>query len=175
MRIETPKLFLPRTGQTTSYATGDDGDLQAGNPRATRFVDNGNGTVTDRATGLQWVQDPTDCGETFYTGGALVTMNWADALAACNGLSYAGFDDWRLPNIAELASLLLRNGAPPPIDPIFTNAVTGDHYWSSTTYLPAATYAYRVTHNASGYGYTGGNLKTAAHYVRPVRGGRING
>ena len=58
MRIETPKLWLPRTGQTTSYADGDDGYFQAGNPRVTRFVDNLNGTVSDRATGLQWVKQP---------------------------------------------------------------------------------------------------------------------
>ncbi len=58
MQIMTPRNYLPRTGQTTSYSDGDDGDLQAGNPRATRFVDVGNGTVTDRATGLTWVKQP---------------------------------------------------------------------------------------------------------------------
>jgi hypothetical protein len=66
MRIETPKLWLPRTGQTTSYAAGDDGDYQAGNPRgvsggaiqATRFIDNLNGTISDRATGLTWIKTP---------------------------------------------------------------------------------------------------------------------
>ena len=59
MNIERPnRLRLPRTGQETSYADGDDGWFQAGNPRVTRFVDNGNGTVSDRATGLQWVKQP---------------------------------------------------------------------------------------------------------------------
>ena len=59
MNIEAPnRLWLPRTGQTTSYVVGDDGYFQAGNPRATRFVDNGNGTISDRATGLQWVKQP---------------------------------------------------------------------------------------------------------------------
>ena len=66
MKTETPRLYLPRTGQVTSYATGDDGDLQAGNPRgvsggaiqATRYIDLGNGTISDRATGLQWVKQP---------------------------------------------------------------------------------------------------------------------
>jgi hypothetical protein len=66
MRIQTPKLWLPRTGQTTSYAAGDDGDFQAGNPRGvsggaiqdTRFIDNLNGTISDRATGLTWIKTP---------------------------------------------------------------------------------------------------------------------
>jgi hypothetical protein len=53
-----PKIWLPRTGQVTSYATGDDGDFQAGNPRLTRFIDNGNGTISDRATGLTWIKTP---------------------------------------------------------------------------------------------------------------------
>jgi hypothetical protein len=67
MNRESPsRIWLPRTGQTTSYANGDDGDFQAGNPRgvsggaiqATRFIDNLNGTISDRATGLQWVKTP---------------------------------------------------------------------------------------------------------------------
>jgi len=62
--IQRPnKLWLPRTGQVTSYATGDDGYFQAGNPRggaaqASRFIDHGNGTISDRATGLMWVKQP---------------------------------------------------------------------------------------------------------------------
>jgi len=58
MKIATSKLYLPRTGQVTSYADGDDGYFQAGNPRTTRFIDNLNGTISDRATGLQWVKQP---------------------------------------------------------------------------------------------------------------------
>ena len=50
--------MLPKTGQTTSYAAGDDGALQKGvawpNPR---FTDNGNGTVTDNLTGLIWLKN----------------------------------------------------------------------------------------------------------------------
>ena len=50
-------VMLPKTGQTTSYAAGDDGALQKGvaspNPR---FTDNGNGTVTDNLTGLIWLE-----------------------------------------------------------------------------------------------------------------------
>jgi len=48
---EPPPLYpldLPKTGQTTSYATGDDGDLQMGvDWPAERFIDNGDNTITD--------------------------------------------------------------------------------------------------------------------------------
>ena len=52
-----PPSPVPKTGQTTSYATGDDGELEKGvawpNPR---FTDNNNGTVTDNLTGLIWLK-----------------------------------------------------------------------------------------------------------------------
>jgi hypothetical protein len=51
---------MTATATTANYAVGDDGHFQAGNPipTASRFVNNGNGTVTDTATGLMWVIDP---------------------------------------------------------------------------------------------------------------------
>jgi hypothetical protein len=49
---------VPKTGQTSSWAAGDDGDLEKGvDWPSPRFVDNGNGTVTDNLTGLMWLQD----------------------------------------------------------------------------------------------------------------------
>ncbi len=48
-------IELPRTGQTDRHATGDDGDLEKGVAWPTpRFMDNGNGTITDNLTGLMW-------------------------------------------------------------------------------------------------------------------------
>ena len=69
---------VPKTGQTASYATGDDGDFEKGvawpNPR---FTDNGNGTVTDSLTNLIWLKN-ANCFE---------TRMWAQALTDCNGLA----------------------------------------------------------------------------------------
>ena len=49
---------VPKTGQTTSFVTGEDGDLRerraAANPR---FIDNGDGTITDNLTGLIWLKN----------------------------------------------------------------------------------------------------------------------
>ena len=96
-----------KTGQTTTFATGDDGHFQAGVPVPNpRFTDNGDGTVTDNLTGLMWLKNARCLGE----------QTWADALAAANALangnvacgladgSVAG--DWRVPNRNELTSLL---------------------------------------------------------------------
>ncbi len=97
---------VEKTGQTTSYATGDDGDLKTGVVwPSPRFTDNSDGTVTDNLTGLIWLQD-ADAGDG--------TETWADALSICNSLaagqqglsdgSSAG--DWRLPTEKELHSLI---------------------------------------------------------------------
>jgi hypothetical protein len=54
----TRKPFLPKTDQITSYADYDDGYYEAGSPIVPRFVDNGDGTITDRVTNLQWIKQP---------------------------------------------------------------------------------------------------------------------
>ena len=69
------------------------------------FVDNGDGTVTDNATGLMWSQD--DNGE---------AINWEDALAYAEDATIAGYDDWRLPNVKELQSIADYSGVFPAMD-----------------------------------------------------------
>ena len=104
------------------------------------FVDGGDGTVTDRATGLAWSR--TDSG----TG-----MNWQEALAwvqARNAEKHLGHDDWRLPTVKELQSILDYGRSPDTtgsaaIDPLFdATAITNEggardwpFYWSSTTFI----------------------------------------
>ena len=87
---------VPKTGEIISYAPGDDGDLQAGVEwPVPRFIDNGNGTVTDRLTMLMWTQNTH----------AIADTTWSAGVQACNDLVFAGYDDWRMPNIREIASL----------------------------------------------------------------------
>jgi len=97
------------------------------------FVDNRDGTVTDRATGLTWTR--ADSGK---------AMNWKAALAYAEGLTLAGHDDWRLPNVKELQSIVDYSRAPdarkasargPALDPIFKLTETESWFWTSTTHL----------------------------------------
>jgi Protein of unknown function (DUF1566) len=105
---------VPQTGQTTSFAPGDDGDIQAGVPLPTpRFTDNQDGTVTDNLTGLIWLKNancpqidrdwPTALADVASLN-AVGTMNGHD----CGDTSNRGTHqtDWRLPNIRELLSLV---------------------------------------------------------------------
>jgi hypothetical protein len=57
MSIKTLLTRLPKTGQTTSYAAGDDGDYQKGDP-LTRFVDTGKNMIFDQALRVYWIQKP---------------------------------------------------------------------------------------------------------------------
>jgi hypothetical protein len=71
------------------------------------FVDNNNDTVTDLSTGLMWQKlEVTD------DNGNARKMVWEEALAYCERLELAGYDDWRLPNSNELQSIVDYLGLP---------------------------------------------------------------
>ncbi len=74
---------------------GQDGNYQGTLPS---YQDNGDGTVTDLATGLMWQQDM----------GARMSFDLAKASIPKSRL--AGYADWRVPSIKELYSLILFNG-----------------------------------------------------------------
>lgn len=172
--IVTPpeRLWLPRTGQTTSYRDHDDGYYEAGNPHATRFVANGNNTVFDRATGLTWIADPSQLGGVWGTPGSASAMTWNDAIDNCAALSHAGFSDWRLPNKFELETIVDLSQAGPAIDPAKFPNTASAYYWTSTTRCNNTTMAWEIQFTT---GYTYHGVKTDTRYPRPVRGGRING
>lgn len=94
------------------------------------FHDNGNGTVTDRATGLMWSKTDSRRG-----------MNWQQALAwvqTLNATNYLGHNDWRLPNAKELQSIVDYSRIPASA-PIFQISQLADgeypFFWTSTTHL----------------------------------------
>lgn len=109
---------------------------------APRYADNGDGTITDLNSGLMWVKAQSE------------RMSWEDAVAGASAFTLAGYDDWRMPNIKELYSLIDFSGgfdysskesSTPYIDTDYFGFVWGDEsggnrpidvqYWSSTEYL----------------------------------------
>ncbi len=102
-----------------------------------QFLDNGDGTISDQASGLSWMQ--TDSQQAYA---------WGDALAYCENLEWAGYDDWRLPNAKELHSIVDYARAPDVSNTAATNSIfqstpiTNEagqpdygNYWTSTTHL----------------------------------------
>ncbi|HAB51622.1 MAG TPA: hypothetical protein DCE80_05525, partial [Ignavibacteriales bacterium] len=101
-----------------------------------KFIKNGNGTITDSATGLMWMK--ADNGS---------DVLWGNALSYAEGFEYAGYTDWRLPNAKELHSIVDYTRSPvytnsAAIDTIFnctqiTNeagSVDFPCYWTTTTF-----------------------------------------
>ena len=136
-RIKGYDLFMPGGATEKTFFVL----CVRGNPAYGRnnFHDNGDGTVTDLATGLMWSKSDSGRG-----------MNWQDALAWVqqeNAARALGHDDWRLPNVKELQSIVDYSRAPDTsrsaaIDPVFNcTAITNENrqadypfYWSSTTH-----------------------------------------
>jgi len=155
---------LPKSGQTSSYRTGDDGDLEVGvPPPISRFTVGVGGAatnvVTDNLTGLMWCRDANLAG----------LKTWNDAVDYCNALNHGGYDDWRLPNVVELSSLLdfQQNSPVLPAGHPFLN-VQSSTYWTSTSYSSDPTFSALVV--SVGVGTSSANAKTATRYVWPVRG-----
>lgn len=100
------------------------------------FQNKSDGTITDKATGLMWMAGDSEMG-----------MNWEEALNYAENFEYAGYSDWRLPDVKELQSIIDYKRSPSTtnsaaIDPLFTcTGITNEageadypSYWSSTTH-----------------------------------------
>ncbi len=176
---------LPDTGQSKCYdasgaeiscesatCSGQDGSYATGCPREGRFTDNGDGTVTDHCTGLMWQKDTADVNgdgrvSPEWDGGDLV--QWCNALTYCEGLSFAGHDDWKLPDVRELQSIVDYGRFGPAMDPVF--GAFPDWYWSSTSNAVFPFEAWLV-HFFVGRVVSSGDVEgDDAFYVRAVRSG----
>ncbi len=133
-RIKGYPRDLGRRGETNTQFVR----YVRGNPNYGKnlFVDNGDGTITDTATGLMWQK--VDDG---------MTRNWQEALSYAENLELAGHDDWRLPNAKELQSIIDYSRSPdatdpskqgPAIDPSFGITDNESWFWTGTTHLDAA-------------------------------------
>ncbi len=156
------------TGQTVQFRAGDDGAYEKGYPRqGTRFIDNGDGTITDNASGLMWVKEPGAIGGAFGTPGNSSKMDWEVAIDACNALTYAGHSDWRLPNCKELISIIDYGADTPAINEIMFPSTRNTFYWTSTTFFDNNANAWRISFNIGLI--NAGDKELDPWYVRPVR------
>lgn len=130
-----PPFALPATGQQVSYAAGDDFSARKGVAwrAATRFTDNGDGTITDKLTGLIWLQDAGCLGTAFWADGLTAVKQLASGACGLQDGSIAGA--WRMPNVVELESLVDASASNPAISAGggFLNVSDGV-YWTSTSY-----------------------------------------
>lgn len=149
------------------------GSITSSTP-TTDFVDNLDGTVTHSKTGLMWKR----CSEgqvwngTACTGSA-TTYTWQGALQQAgvvnNGAGYAVYNDWRLPNIKELASIVeLQCSSPAINETIFP--VTGiSTFWSASSSAINAANAWMLYFS---FGGDSTNVTSTENVIRLVRDGR---
>jgi len=145
------------------------------------FKDNNNGTVTDKATGLMWMK--LDSGKLKAGKNKDGKMNWQQALDWAESLEYAGYSDWRLPNVKELQSIVDYTRSPATtnsaaIDPIFqTTSFIAEggqkdypNYWTGTTHASlsrASTAAYVAFGRSFGWMQ---NRRTGQYMLMDVHG-----
>ena len=155
--------------------------------KTARYVDCGNGTVTDTVTGLIWIKT-ADC---------VVATNWAEANRAAAGLQAGNCNltdgsapgDWRLPTRAEWEATRARAvalGCTGDKAPALTNdagdgclsvgpsaftGVAAGLYWSSSS-VGANANPTRAWFANLIHGFVGFNLLPNTFRVWPVRGGR---
>ena len=178
------------SASVTSSVTNFTNDPVACGVTTARYVDNGDGTVTDTQTGLMWEQkvagsgfphgvdllfkwsstgtDPDGGAFTSFLG-ALNNCTSADGSSVTGG--FASHCDWRLPSIVELQTILLAPfpcGTSPCIDPIF-GPTAASNYWSSTTVAGFPADAWFVDFENDGGVFPG--FKPGTGFVRAVRGG----
>jgi len=117
------------------------------------FVDNNDGSISDKTTGLMWQK--SDDG---------TARDWENALSYAENLTLAGYSDWRLPNSKELQSIVDYSRCPsvtnsPAINPMFSTTSIKDpdgvagqypYFWSSTTHLDGVTPAVYAVYFAFG-------------------------
>lgn len=133
----------------------------------TDYIFNGDGTVTQKTTGLMWARcsfgqqwDGSVC------KGTIATFTWVETLKLANLEKFAGYNDWRLPNKNELESIVEERCVSPAINIKVFPATPQTFYWTSTPYAGLGTGAWSVDF---GYGAVTATEKSGKIAVRLVR------
>ncbi|MEW6080098.1 MAG: DUF1566 domain-containing protein, partial [Thermodesulfobacteriota bacterium] len=138
----------------------------SGMKRTPLYKDNGDGTVTDTSTGLMWMQQTADMNGDSVIDYTHDPVTWKEALAWCEHSTFAGHNDWRLPTIRELKSLVDYTKEEPAIDTDYFPDTLNFSYWSSTPDVHQLGTIYGVYFANSRQSYLGKEWK---YMVRAVR------
>jgi hypothetical protein len=201
--VQCPQGLLLKTGQTKCYdvngtqiqcaGTGQDGELRRGMWRGYYNNFNGNltnpdGTISEFSTGLMWEK----LGNNHDIHDVNNTYTWHDAfsihVAQLNTAPcFAGYCDWRLPNVTELRRIVdygeidpavnqaafntCAPGCSPQVTPV-CSCTASDFYWSSTSYVGDWGISEWVVDFSSGDWRDCESVSTGCspHHVRAVRG-----
>ncbi|MBQ4838342.1 MULTISPECIES: DUF1566 domain-containing protein [Pseudoalteromonas] len=102
-----------------------------------RFIVNEDGTVCDTKTDIMWQRCTFGFvfnAETGSCDNKEQQLNWQQALTAANNSRLGGHDDWQVPNVKELATIVERSCEDPAINATVFLGNHSGNYWTSTTY-----------------------------------------
>ncbi|MCJ8314884.1 MAG: DUF1566 domain-containing protein [Saccharospirillaceae bacterium] len=123
--------------------------------------------VIDTETGLMWMR--CSLGKRWYDGNCFNTetrYTWQEALNVADTFKYSGFDDWRLPNIKELGSLLELACRDAPINEVMFPNTVQTYYWSASNDAYNAKDAWIVFFASGRHINTAKNTPLAVRLVR---------
>ena len=136
-----------------------------------RYDINGDGTVTDKVTGLMWQQ--CSLGQTWQSTdgttsceGTVTSYTWDDAHSASTINSDYGFSDWRLPNLKELESIAALDRYSPAINTVVFPDTPGANFWTSS---PSTIFGFYSWFVGFSYGYVATDYRNNGLHVRLVR------
>ncbi|MCP3950977.1 MAG: DUF1566 domain-containing protein, partial [Desulfobacterales bacterium] len=135
-------LILALSGLPGAVNAADQTCQEEGIPAYTptsRFSDHGDGTVTDTQTDLMWAKCAEGLSGGACLGGSAIKRNWEGALDLANISTLADYDNWRLPNIKELRSIVEQQCYRPAINldvfpntPSPSSAKDDPGFWSAS-------------------------------------------
>jgi hypothetical protein len=134
-----------------------------------QFQINTNGTVFDKKSGLTWKQCVEGLEGSSCSQGNLVFLSWESALQHAAASTFAGFDDWRLPNIKELMSLAEDQCATPSIKTLVFPNTPADLHWSATPYANDSSVTWYADFD-TGFANYRNSSRGNTYVVRLVRG-----
>lgn len=125
---ETADLANNRISDTPTGPGDKKAAFQTTSPTG-RFVDNQDGTITDRQTNLMWIKNG-------WRLNFIAAETWEDAVDKCNRFRHGNYSDWRLPTIEEWHSLIdTGNQNPAMVEPNpFENIIGHMPYWSQSDF-----------------------------------------
>jgi hypothetical protein len=164
-------MFSAMTVQAAQNCKPD--SIPASTPDS-QLIDNGDGTITDSKTGLMWKKCLEGVSGASCETGLMSTFYWQDALKQSGIVNreggFAGYTDWRLPNINELDSIVEEQCFYPAINLSRFPNTPSLGVWSGSPYADNSDYAWNVDFRFGFlFHYRGSSCGVA---VRLVRGGQ---